>query len=143
MVSGSFVADSAYQYLMIGNHFDNAQTDTVAVGSSINPPTAYLFIDNVCVTSDPEGCPSNSGIPVSAESAVELFPNPATDEVVVRGLPVNSLVEVRDAVGRLVWEERGRPKVWKLNVSGWARGAYVLRTRNGGEGQSFKFVLTE
>ncbi len=142
-VSGSFVADSAYQYLMIGNHFDNAHTDTVAVGYSLNAPAAYLFIDNVCLTSDPEGCPSNLGIPVAPEGAVELFPNPATAQVVVRGLPVASRVEVRDMVGRLVWREGRMQGVWKLDVSGWARGAYVLRVQNGEEGQSFKFVLTE
>lgn len=143
LVCGSFVADSAYQYLMIGNHFDNAHTDTVAVGSSINPPTAYLFIDNVCVTSDPEGCPSNSGLQVATEGAVELFPNPATDEVVVRGFPVDSRVEVRDAVGRLIWEERGMPRVWKLNVNGWARGAYVLQVQGTESVEVVKFVLAE
>lgn len=143
LVSGSFVADSAYHYLMIGNHFDNAHTDAVAVGSSINPPSAYLFIDNVCVTSDPDGCPSTSGIPVTAEGAVELFPNPASAEVVVRGLPVGSRVEVRDAVGRLVREDRGMSGVWKLNVSGWARGAYILQVRGTGSVEVVKFVLAE
>ena len=143
LVSGSFVADSAYQYLMIGNHFDNAHTDTVAVGSSLNGPAAYLFIDNVCVTSDPEGCPSNSGIPMQMEGVLEVFPNPATNELFIRGLPADSRVEVRDVVGRLVWKEGRMSGVWKLDVCEWARGAYVLRSENGEEGQSFKFVLTE
>ena len=53
LVSGSFVADSAYQYLVIGNFFDHVHTDSLATpGMAI---VAYYLIDAVCVSAH-EGC---------------------------------------------------------------------------------------
>lgn len=143
LVSGSFVADSAYQYLMIGNHFDNSHTDTVAVGSSLNPPAAYLFIDNVCVTSDPEGCPLASGVLPIWYEPVLIYPNPATEVLNIGGLSISNRIAVHDAMGRLVWLDAGSPGLTKIDVSAWPRGAYVLGTISDEEVRSFKFVLTE
>ncbi|MBK7100692.1 MAG: hypothetical protein IPH63_02655 [Flavobacteriales bacterium] len=50
LVSGSFVADSAYRYVMVGNHFSNAHRH-LPVGSTINPPMSYTFMTTY-VTSD-------------------------------------------------------------------------------------------
>ena len=143
LVSGSFEADSAYQYLMIGNHFDNSHTDTVAVGSSLNPPAAYLFVDNVCVTSDPDGCPLATGLLPISYGPVLIYPNPAKDVLNIGGISINNRITVQDAMGRLVWSTAGSPGLTRIDVSEWPRGAYVLRTFDEEEGHSFKFVLTE
>jgi gliding motility-associated-like protein len=49
-VSGFFIADSAYQYIAIGNFFDDSNTDTSSVGSSSNVQIGYYFIDDVWVS---------------------------------------------------------------------------------------------
>jgi len=141
LVSGSFVADSAYHYVMIGNHFDNTHTDTVAVGSSTNPPTAYLYIDNVCVTTDPDGCPMASEVVVQSAMAPLIYLNPATSQVSISGLPMNSRVVVHDAVGRMVLSVDDFSGVGMIDVSTWPRGAYVLRSFDGKDALTFKFVL--
>lgn len=45
-ISGTYIADSAYQYIMLGNFFDNAHTDTTRVW-----PTpawfSYYFVDDI------------------------------------------------------------------------------------------------
>jgi hypothetical protein len=51
LVSGSFMADSAYQYLVIGNFFSNALTDTLHLLNF--PSIAYYFMDGVCVRKRP------------------------------------------------------------------------------------------
>ncbi len=51
-LEGSLVADSAYQFLVIGNHFADALTDTVRIGPGY--PWAYLLVDQVCVSATPE-----------------------------------------------------------------------------------------
>ena len=43
----SFIADSSYQYLMLGNFFDDALTDTVHLG--LWSQHAYYYIDDVIV----------------------------------------------------------------------------------------------
>lgn len=143
LVSGSFVADSAYQYLMVGNHFDNGLADTISLGSTVQLPKGYTLIDNICVSQGPEGCPTANRIDDHAVNVVLLFPNPAVDELVVMGLWQNAAGAIHDASGRLVWGGRIEPGRWSLDVKSWARGYYVMSFNSGEDRRSFKFVLVE
>lgn len=51
MVSGSFVADSAYQFMVIGNFLNNELTDHTPIVPSFQE-VAYVLIDNVSVVED-------------------------------------------------------------------------------------------
>jgi len=51
-ISGSFVADSAYTYLVIGNFFDDNNTDTVKYFNSWWSDFAYYYLDDVCLSTD-------------------------------------------------------------------------------------------
>lgn len=143
LVSGSFVADSAYQYLMLGNHFNNASTDTLHFASYPWNPAAHTLIDNVCVSLDPSGCPLALGAPEPDLDAVVLFPNPASAEIALIGVPLGSSISIHDALGRLMWREVNLDGSWRMNVLAWARGPYVLRLEQQGRFRSFKFVLIE
>ena len=50
-VSGSFIADSQYRFISIGNFFDNAHTDTINLMSEF-PGVAYYYVDDVSVIKD-------------------------------------------------------------------------------------------
>ncbi|CAN5471291.1 hypothetical protein BH11BAC1_BH11BAC1_15610 [soil metagenome] len=50
-ISGWFTADSSYNYILIGNFFDDIHTDTFQCESE-----AYYYFDMVCVSTDPEDC---------------------------------------------------------------------------------------
>lgn len=146
LVSGSFMADSAYQYLMIGNFFSNALTDTLhfANPNSVFPwyPRGYTLIDAVCVSPNPMGC--DLGQSVGEELAVGpvLFPNPAHDLLLVGGRSGARLVAM-DAVGRVIWQGVVGSDRWVLPVGAWARGTYVLRLEWNGRTEVHKFVLAE
>ncbi len=144
LVSGSFVADSAYQYVTLGNHFNNALTDTVHFAQYAWLPRAYTLIDNVCVSTDPLGCSlalaGPHGIPFSMP---RLYPNPARDEVWLSGIGTNTEVWVMDALGREIWQGRSGSDALRIDVRGWPRGSYVVRMRENGRSRSFKFVLIE
>jgi len=144
LVSGSFVADSAYQYLMVGNHFDNSITDTVHfLPPQIWLPVAYTLVDNVCVSVGIEGCPVANGVGSHADSEVLLFPNPAVSELVVNGLRLDGYATIQDVTGRLIWNGRISQGAWRLDVGAWARGHYVLSMADEEMSRSFKFVLIE
>ena len=146
LVSGSFVADSAYKYLMIGNFYENAQTDTVhfADPSSVPfwLPRGYTLIDNVCVSADPNGCDLEQGFANVATSTVVVSPNPAIAELWVSSAR-GATATIRDALGRLAWQGVITQERQMLDVGAWARGYYVLNIALGSERSSFKFVLTE
>ena len=143
LVSGSFVADSAYQFLMVGNHYDNTITDTISLGPSIQLPRAYTLVDNVCVSASIGACSSVNGVTFASDSEVLVFPNPVLDELAVNGLRADALATILDATGRLVWSGRITQGSWRLDVGAWARGYYGLNMLSGEEYRSFKFVLIE
>ena len=51
-ITGSFIADSAYTHLSIGNFFDDINTDTVKFFNSWWDDFAYYYLDDVCVSTD-------------------------------------------------------------------------------------------
>ena len=53
-ISGSFVADSNYNFLAIGNFFDDSNTDTLSLpgGQLLGNVGAYYYVDDVCVSTD-------------------------------------------------------------------------------------------
>ncbi|MBL7950821.1 MAG: T9SS type A sorting domain-containing protein [Flavobacteriales bacterium] len=146
LVSGSFVADSAYRYVMLGNFFNNAQTDTLhfAAPNSVFPwyPRSYTLIDKVCVTSNPDGCDLGQGVAILPGAGVVVYPNPATDQLYIRTAQ-GYQGSVFDAVGRRLWSDTIATDEVALEVGQWARGAYTLRLVGKGEQRSFKFLLVE
>lgn len=146
LVSGSFVADSAYTYLMIGNFFSNTLTDTMhfADPSSVFPwyPRGYTLIDGVCVSANPNDCDMGQSVEEQEADLMVVYPNPARDVFSVRnGNGVQA--RVRDALGRLVWQGTVQGDDWGLQVAEWSRGSYVLQLERATERLNFKFVLID
>jgi hypothetical protein len=48
-LTGAFIADSSYQYVILGNFFKDNQTDTIARPQGFD---SYFFVDDVIVTTD-------------------------------------------------------------------------------------------
>ncbi|MGV3636700.1 MAG: T9SS type A sorting domain-containing protein [Flavobacteriales bacterium] len=146
LVSGSFVADSAYQYVMIGQFFSNDLTDTLHFADPNSVflwyPRAYTLVDAVCVSGNPCGCDLGQGVGEVQESGHVLFPNPAKDQLSL-GQRAGAVVQVLDVAGRMLWQGQITSDRWVLDVGSWARGAYVLHMAHGGHVESYKFVLTE
>lgn len=147
LVSGSFVADSAYRYIVLGNHFDNAHTETDTIifqaDTSAYLYRAYTYVDQVCVSLDPQDCPMAQGMADHAAGGVVLFPNPATNTLSIAGLRPGIDVLVVDAVGRVLWQGASKAELLQLDVSVWSRGCYAAVVHDGKSRRSFKFVLAE
>jgi len=137
LVSGTFVADSAYQYLMLGNPFNNASTDTLHFAHETSIPRGMALIDNVQVYSDPTGI-----VEGSVEGAI-LYPNPASGWITLAGITSGSRIKIHDTLGRGIWQGAATSESFRLDVDRWARGTYVLHLENAGKKKAFKFVLVE
>jgi hypothetical protein len=68
-ISGWFTADSAYEYIIIGNFFDNIQTDTVRIFQPNCDAYAYYYVDDICVSLDSSKCTCILGNTVENQSA--------------------------------------------------------------------------
>jgi len=148
LVSGSFVADSAYRYLVIGNHFQNALTDTAFIGPSpwdIYYGWAYSLVDQVCVSTSTQGCPLANLVLELSGAVGGIFPNPVKNQLHARfGEKVIGDIRVVDLLGRSVRVEKvvGVENI-TLSVVGWAKGQYVLEWFGKAGKRSFKFVIVE
>jgi len=78
VISGSFIADSAYKYLMIGVFFDESMVSHTIVNPASYNYNAYYYIDDVYVSKD-----SITSIVNYQENqpTIDLFPNPASDKI--------------------------------------------------------------
>ncbi|MCL4283366.1 MAG: T9SS type A sorting domain-containing protein [Flavobacteriales bacterium] len=146
LVSGSFVADSAYRYVMLGQFFSNAQTDTLHFvdPASVYPwyPRAYTLVDAVCVSPDPDGCERSQGIAELGEATPFVYPNPASDVLWIGNADGREAL-VLDMLGKQVWSGRVSGGRFAVGVDSWARGTYVLQVRSDQGVQAIKFVLAE
>lgn len=87
-ISGSFIADSMYNYVVIGNFFNDANTslDTSFKGGSWPYLGSYYAIDDVCVTRDSlfnSGFSVNTSENENNEVLLNIFPNPTSDRIFI------------------------------------------------------------
>lgn len=144
LVSGSFVADSAYTYLMVGNFFSNALTDTLHFISAV-PAWAfysYALVDAVCVSPSSDGCELSHSTEEIGAATPFVYPNPATDALVI-GNATGRDATVLDMLGKRVWSYGVKHDRLAVDVGSWARGVYVLQVHGVRGVQIVKFVLAE
>lgn len=96
-ISGSFIADSVYDFLCIGNFFVDSLTNYVLIGA--NSGDAYYYLDDVKLSTDSAFV--NSIVETKDNGYINIFPNPARDWIVVEGRNLKS-IEVFDLCGRLL-----------------------------------------
>ena len=142
LVSGVFTADSAYQYLVLGNFFNNALTDTIGL-PPWNGEVAYYFIDDVCVSRQKGGC-ATTGIDEALGQMDAFAVYDGHAQQVVLAWPGNRAyqVEVVDLSGRLVAWARVEDERTRLDAQQWASGLYLARMRQGDRVEVVKFVVS-
>jgi len=142
-ISGSFIADSAYTHIGIGNYFDDANTTVVFGDPSSN--YAYYLIDDICVSTDPQDCGVETGIgdPAFAEKLI-LSPNPAVNQIRLSGLSFdgNVTIQIADLYGRIVFMKTVRDKNATLDISALRPGIYSVQVQTGRSTTLSRFVKT-
>ncbi len=125
-IQGIFTADSAYQYITIGNFFDDQHTDTVNYGNSNAYSSAY-YIDEVCVSTDSAHCYIAEGITGNIQDDFAVYPVPADDYIVINYSGKSQYAVIIDDLGNKI-AKLGREKESKkvIDCSRWLNGVYYL-----------------
>lgn len=141
LVSGSFVADSAYQYAVLGNFFDNAHTQVVPI-PPFNGEASYCLIDNVCVSPNPNGCDVTAIDEITRPGLPTAFVNRALGNLIV-AWPGHSGYQgvVVDMEGRTLRSWVTGTEEYLLSVDDWSAGIYIVRLRQEGATAFVKFVI--
>jgi hypothetical protein len=146
---GSFVADSAYQNILVGNFFSDANTDTMEVDNSLY--TAYYFIDNVCVSSDSTVCLLVNSVNNLFESnSFDIFPNPSNSGFIYFQVTPNLInkeikYSITNNIGQTVLNNSVILNSDKLqiNVSPFSDGVYLIKIQEGQNHWAKKLIISQ
>jgi len=126
LIKGSFIADSAYTYIVIGNFFDNTHTDTLHLGG-MNLEAAY-FVDDICVSTDSLLCFEPIGIPVIADNPlVSIFPNPVIDDLNIE-MKTGSVwnIFIYSCMGQIIYTSCMNIQNAVIDFKKYAAGIYLI-----------------
>lgn len=125
VMQGSFIADSNYTNIIIGNFFNGP-------GCVATTYSSYYYVDDVCVSTDSLTCYATVGInEIKNEADFILFPNPFTDKINI-SLMANESVEVTfyDITARKIFHQSFRNSA-TLSTDQLEKGIYIYEVRSG------------
>lgn len=133
-LNGLYVPDSAYQYVTIGNFFEDSLSAPVLLDESGGTPAAYVYIDQVCVTYGTDGCTgiTNVGSMTRDDGWSVITPFFERLEVML-AYPSDEAVQLTlfDLGGRSVAEKvvpKGEMRS-AIPINGLSDGSYILIMR--------------
>ena len=108
-IEGSFIADSSYRFLMLGNFYDDSNTDTLDMRPTTAPWNhAYYYVDQVCVTPDSGNCTLFNSVNLNKpENKFLIYPNPFNSGINIQS-SLNEVCEfiIYDLTGREIISKR-------------------------------------
>lgn len=124
-VIGSFIADSAYKFLVIGNFFNLSQTNTLNCTSS---DASYYYVDFVCVSTSSETCMNPTGISKLASKATTslVYPNPAKDLIHIKNTNMFNSYKIMNCIGEVSSEGVLQLGDNIINISAYPQGLYTI-----------------
>lgn len=133
-ISGTFIADSSYQYVIIGNFFDNSHTDTCLFHGNICY-NSYYFIDDICVSTDSLTCvipneinACNTGINTELLfENIELFPNPAIEKITINQNKIQkAMIRIYNSYGKCLFENKYMATTFEIELTYYPSGIYYV-----------------
>ena len=128
-ISGTFIADSAYNYIAIGNFFTDSLTSRIQLDSIAS--FAYYYVDDICVSTDSNYCDSISGITnIDFKNPMKIFPNPLQSELNIESIGFTD-IEIYDDIGKLVFEKKFIDAIYrtKIQLPNLCKGLYVVKIK--------------
>lgn len=77
----------------------------------------------------------------TAPFAFDLFPNPATDVLSLRNMPMGAVVRMLDVTGRILQEERATSDRMELRLASQAPGVYLVSVLHKGHAVTHRVVV--
>lgn len=134
-ISGSFVADSAYKYIYIGNFFKRENIDTLWFYGGLPDCKSYYYIDDICVSLDSLTC--NLAVSLNEiyneNYIIDLYPNPTFDYINIncKNSRINFInCSLFDTYGRLIKEYNKFIIPGEIDISSFPAGIYFLQIKS-------------
>ncbi len=128
-IEGSFIADSAYAYVVVGNFFPDITTAWSEVVPNGIYGYAYYYFDDVCVSLDPADCMGTSYVQQTDRATPVVFPAPFAENLTVAGIVDGRwAIRLYDLSGRVVRSQTHHAVNGSLHCSfrDLANGTFLL-----------------
>lgn len=141
VVQNTFIADSNYTHLSLGNFFDKPQVDSIVYGSAFG---AYYYFDDICVSTDSTECYTVVGIDESSSNSnFSIFPNPANDYVIINDLNIETpyQISIYNSLGQLLYQEEDILTDKKMiNLNEYDNGILFIHIKSPKQNLSYKLI---
>lgn len=151
-ISGSILADSAYDYLILGNFYDDANTDTTTLNCGICQNWySYYLIDDVCVSTDSLYCnggidalPCNVSINENIyESQINIYPNPANNSINISTnnyqTPLN--ISIYNTIGQQLYVKQNiYSDNLQMDISNYSTGLLFIKIESNNQQFTYKLL---
>ncbi len=121
-ISESFIADSAYMFLGLGNFFTDSNTDTLHFGTY--PDVSYYYVDNVCLTTDSIYNETWTGLQNSELNEIHIWPNPIKNYFQFSAKQKIDEVAIYDCRGKLIKSENVNALEGRIEFDVLSAGIY-------------------
>lgn len=146
-VSGQYVPDSAYTWLVVANFFEDELTEPTLLDKSGfgNFLTAYAFIDDVRASTDLSYCDAGMGLGSALLPVLNATPNPFDEYLDIRipeGIGHRVEIELLNSLGQCVISLRDQISLTsiRLHIPAVPTGLYLL-VANGSDGKVMSQAL--
>lgn len=131
IVSGTYIPDSAYSYLVIGNFFEDSLSsitwlDTTGFGAWGG---AYAFIDDVVVSYNPNECSGDVGIGAPEHDHAQLNAQLVGSDLIVvlpGSTPSSTFISLYDCSGQLVLRQPVDDSTINIPTGGLPTSMYII-----------------
>lgn len=76
-------------------------------------------------------------------SSIEIYPNPATDEITIESFSDNATITIVDISGKIVLEQKMDDYVIAISIADLNNGIYIIKIDNGERVETQKFVKVD
>ncbi len=112
--------------------FDGEAVYIAFVYTSTSQESSTWEVDNILITGE-----ENVGIaPALLEADVSIYPNPASDHLIVEQLSGSSAIKIFTLDGRLVYNNPLENNYLKIDVNGWSKGMYLIEISDRSSGST-------
>lgn len=123
LISGSFVADLPYEYILVGNFFDDSNTDTIMYESTCR---AFYYIDDVSVIEGTTGLEDLN----SSMNNISVYPSPAKEQVFIKSEFYFSEIRIFNSYGKLINNiTNDHTNEITINLSTFEKGTYYFQIK--------------
>jgi hypothetical protein len=124
VIQGEFTASGGEQFVTIGNHLNDDETNIVLVNGPKNWNVAYYYVDNLNLID----C-TPTGISEVELDHILIYPNPTQNWIVIQGDELEE-IGLHDSKGKLLEVLKVDSNRFQFNLAERPNGIYLLKVRS-------------